>query len=427
MERYPKPLFMNAKFRQVTPFVSPDGGVRTSASRYTSRSGLFGLYKACALVVILCLIYLDIPSYIYVLHEGFLPKYFFFAFVIVVAPLLIWIRALLRYLISPFPLWALGLIILNIAHLLVALSDGDEGRASLIGTGIQYAVLTVLLGFACSITRSTSYERIFPFVAVLIPAMVIVDFLKPGVFYPLDTEGAVLGRAAATFINPTRAGEAMLITLLLAIPVLRPAYRALFLFLVGAGVVLTFSRAAILGWMLLWLFLLLRKAVPRYTLVVPLVALGAFPLLLGSFESYLGGREDLSAGLDNLLSRLEFFQDQVLDDASALERAEVLKAGLALFLKYPIFGAGAGATHLWSLPVSVHNQPVMLAAEYGVFGIALWLWLLVILWKGKYFQDRTLQLVPLTGFIFLSMFTHNMLDYLYWLLTFALVSGQRRA
>ena len=48
---------------------------------------------------------------------------------------------------------------------------------------------------------------------------------------------------------------------------------------------------------------------PKYTFAVPLLALGVLPLLLGSFESYLAGRADLSAGLDNLLGRLEFFQE----------------------------------------------------------------------------------------------------------------------
>ncbi len=417
---------MKPKFSQVMPFVRPVAGVRASASGHSSRPGPFGLYQTAALVVILCLVYFDIPGFIQGLHEGFLPKYFFFAFLIVVAPLLIWIRPLLRYLMSPFSLWASGLIILNIAHLLVALSDGDEARASHIETGIQYTVLTVLLGFACLMTQTTSYERIFPFVAVLIPIMVIVDFLNPGLFYPPGTEGILEGRAAATFTNPNKAGEAMLITLVLAIPVLRPPYRALLLLLVGAGVVLTFSRGAILGWILLWLFMLLRKAVPKYTLSIALVALGALPMLLTSFESYLSGRADLAAGLDDILARLAFFQHQTFDDGSALERAQVLEAGLALFLKHPIFGAGAGATHLWSLQVSIHNQPVMLAAEYGAFGIALWLWLAVILWKGKYFQDRTFQLIPLVGFIFMSMFSHNIFDHLYWLMTFALVSGQRR-
>jgi O-antigen ligase len=117
----------------------------------------------------------------------------------------------------------------------------------------------------------------------------------------------------------------------------------------------------------------------------------------------------------------------IFDDESTLERAQVSEAGLDLFLQDPIFGAGAGATHVWSLPASTHNELLMMAAEYGVFGIVLWAWLAVILWNGRYFQDKRLQMVSAFGFVFLSMFSHNVFDYLYWLVTFALVSGQRRA
>jgi O-antigen ligase/polysaccharide polymerase Wzy-like membrane protein len=415
---------MNAKYSDIPLAVSPDARGQATAS---SPQSLLGLYQVAVLVVVLCLVYLEMPSYIYTLNDSLLPKYFYYVFFVVLAPLLILrFRLLISYVTSPFSLWAFALIMLYAAHLMVALTDGDQSRVDVIGTRIQYDVLAVVLGFACSITRTTSYERIFPFLAFLIPTMVIVDFLHPGVFYTLGSEGTVPGRAAATFLNPTKAGEAMLLTFLLAIPVLRPRYRALLLFLVGAGVILTFSRAAILGWMLLWLFLLVRKGVPRYTLAAPMVALGALPLLLGSFESYLEGREDLSAGLDNILGRLEFFQDHALDDFSALERAQVLEAGLDLFLRNPVFGVGAGVTDLWSLPVSVHNQLVMLAAECGVFGIALWVWLAVILWKGQYFQDKGFHLTAVTGFVFLSIFTHNMFDFPYWLLTFALISGKRK-
>jgi O-antigen ligase len=219
----------------------------------------------------------------------------------------------------------------------------------------------------------------------------------------------------------------MLLTFLLAIPVLRPHYRAALLFLLGAGVIVTFSRAAIVGWMLLWAFLLVTKAVPKYTLAFPLVALGVLPLLLGNFENYLSGREDLAEGLANIQARLEFFQDQVLDDDSALARAQVFEAGVELFQQNPIFGAGAGATHLWSLGASTHNMPVMLGAEYGVFGIAFWMWLVVVLWRGSYFQDRRLRVAAVAGIVFLSMFTHNMFDSLYWLLTLTIVAAQQRA
>jgi hypothetical protein len=69
----------------------------------------------------------------------------------------------------------------------------------------------------------------------------------------------------------------------------------------------------------------------------------------------------------------------------------------------------------------------MLAPEYGIFGIALWTSLAVLLWKGKCLPEKTFHLAAVTGFVFLSMFMHNMFNYLYWFLTFALVSGQRRA
>ena len=416
---------MNAKSRTITPVVSPDARVRGTAS---SPQTLLGLYEVAVLVVVLCLGYLDIPNYISQLNASFQPKYFYYAFFVGVAPLLVLrFRSLISYIISPFSLWALGYITLNIIHLLLALIDGEQSRADIIGTKIQFASLAVALGFACSITRTASYERIFPFLAVLIPITVIVDFLHPGVFYPLGTEGTVPGRAAATFLNANKAGEAMLLTLLLAIPVLRPLYRALLLFLVGAGVILTFSRGTILGWMLLWSYLVLRRGVPKYTFSVSLLALGVLPMLLVSFESYLAGRADLSASLDNLLSRLDFFQSQALDDDSALVRAQVLEAGLDLFLDHPIFGAGAAVTLLWGLGHGVHNQLVMLAAEYGVFGIALWTSLAAILWKGKYFPEKTFHQAVVTGFVFTSIFTHNMFDYFYWFLTFAVVSGQRRA
>ena len=419
---------MKARFPQVMSFVRCDASVQETTSIPQPGPGHLRLYNICALAVVLCLGYLDVPSYVYALNEAFLPKYFFYAFFIAVTPLLVLrSRSLSSYLFSPFSLWAFALIVLNLAHLLDALIDGDQSRVSLIGTRIQYAVLVVLLGFACSTTRPASFERIFPFLAVMIPALVIWDFLSPGVLYPIGTDGSTLGRAAATFINPTRAGEAMLLTFVLAIPVLRPHYRAALLLLLGAGVIVTFSRAAIVGWMLLWAFLLVRKVVPKYTLALPLVALGVLPLLLGSFENYLSGREDLAEGLANIQARLEFFQDQVLDDDSALARAQGLDAGVELFRQNPIFGAGAGATSLWSLGAGTHNLPVMLGAEYGVIGIAVWVWLVVILWRGSHFRDRRLQVAMVAWFVFVSMFTHNPFDSLYWLLTFAIVAAQRRA
>jgi hypothetical protein len=63
-----------------------------------------------------------------------------------------------------------------------------------------------------------------------------------------------------------------------------------------------------------------------------------------------------------------------------------------------------------------------LAAEYGVMGILLWGWMLIMLCKSSFFSDRGLRYAMAFLFAFMSMFTHQMFDAAsYWLVTFALV------
>lgn len=385
------------------------------------------MYLTAAIVAIISLIYLDIPNYAHVLNSGIEPKYFYYALVLIVAPLLLLkFRKFVLYMASPFSLWVFAEIIIHSYGLL----DGNETTVHLIMLRNQYLILSLLFGFTASIARTESYEGIFLILAITIPVLVIIDFVSPGIFYPIDTQGTVLGRAAAMYINPTRAAEAILLTYLLAIPVMRLQYRTPLLLLAGAGVIVTFSRGPILVWMLFWLFLLITRKLSRYSLVFSIGVVVALPLLLSIFKSYLQTRQGLDFAIDNILDRLDFFQTQSLDDNSAQQRMAVLEAGWRVFLENPIFGAGTGITdvqsNMWPFDVNTHNQIVMIAAEQGIFGVALWVWLLVILWRGNYFQDIRLQLATAVGTFLMAFFNHNMFDTLYWLMTFALVSGRRQ-
>lgn len=386
------------------------------------------MYLTAAIAAVFSLIYLDIPSYLFVLNARLPPKYFYYALAVIVAPfLLLKLREFVLYMISPFSLWVLAEIIIHTHGLL----DGSEAMAQVIIFRVQYLILSILFGFTVSIARTESYEGVFRILATAIPVLVIIDFISPGTFYPIGTEATVLGRASAMYINPTRAGEAILLTCLLAIPVMRVQYRMPLLLLVGAGVLVTFSRGPILVWALFWLFLLITRKLPKYSSVFLIVVFAALPLLLSIFTSYLQARQDLGFGLSNILGRLDFFQTRSLNEDSAQERMAVLETGWRIFLENPIFGAGIGITdfqsNIWPHRVNTHNQIVMVAAEQGVFGIALWVWLLVILWQGSYFQDTRFQLAAAVGTFFMSFFGHLMLSDLYWLMTFALISGRRQA
>jgi O-antigen ligase len=190
-------------------------------------------------------------------------------------------------------------------------------------------------------------------------------------------------------------------------------------------VLVTFGRNSIIAWV--WVACLLAAAgtVPR----VGIVLLGAVALSAAMFASlladYVSGRPELVEAANDIVARLSFFTTGQATDDSAGMRLLVAEAGIQMFLDQPLFGAGAGATHFWSLPVSPHNQPVMLAAEYGVAGLVLWGWLMVQLWRGAFFAERPLQIAGALLAVYFSFFSHNLFDFVYWLISFALLSSRQ--
>lgn len=399
-------------------------------ARHALPSGVFwGLMRSMytlILVSVLVMVYLNLPNYGNTMNSALAPKYFYFAFAFLLLPLFVQSKALTSYMLSPIVLWAFVLLMLNLIHLLGGVSGGNFTRAGMISTRIQFIVLTLILGFAFAYARTASYEWVFPLIATVAPTIVIIDFLVPGLLYPAGTPGTVPGRASATYINPTIAGEVILLTYVLAIPALKMIYRTPLLILAGVGVILTFSRAPIIAWVALWVFLQARHLLPKHALVVVFSGLIAVPVIMAGFTEYIEGRHDLAGAVNDLQSRLNFFSEMKLNDHSSESRSAMLQAGWELFLQYPVEGAGAGATFVWSHSLGVHNQLMLFAAEYGFAGLLLWLSLAVLLARGKYFTDRSLQFAVVFLFVFMSMFTHNMMEMLHWTLTFALVCGKRK-
>jgi O-antigen ligase len=394
-------------------------------------------YQCAVLGLALLAIYANLPVYGYVRNAALLPKYSFFLLFFLMSPLvLVHQKAFADYLLSPFMFWASALVAVNLIHLAGWSASGEIGRivlvdtyeqmrASLISTRIQYILFAMMFGFAASTASGKTWLYAAVALAVLLPGAVLLDFAMPGLFYPGDINGAVLGRAAATFINPTTAGEALLHVFLLACAVTAFKYRSLLFLLVGAGVLVTFSRGSMIAWAVLLAILTWRRTLPRAAFVLTLAALAALVLSLGSLQHYLDSRDGFETAASNILARLNFFSSLSFEDDSAMERAQVAAAGWELFLQNPVFGAGAGATQFWTLRGGTHNQLLMLAAEYGVFGIGLWCWIAVILWRGRFFQDRGLQIGAVFVFAIMSMFTHQMFDAAsYWLATFAMASAR---
>lgn len=405
-----------------------------------SRGNFLIWYQTMVLGAALGAIYSNLPIYAYVLSPALLPKFFYFGIVFAITPLiLLKFHAFSAYLLSPFALWASLLLLLNLVHF-AGLSMGGgwgatyiighhiDAREALVATRIQYILFSIFLGFAAYTSSHTKYLKPVVCLMVALPVAVLLDFARPGLLYPIETEGAVLGRAAAMFINPTMAGEAVLTVFLIGCAVLGIRNRVPLFFLSGAAVIATFSRSSIIAWVLIMLILTVKRSLPKSAVITAALVLGLSVIFLSSFENYLDSRRELEAASSNILSRLDFFSSFKFDDDSSEERAAVIRGGWELFLQNPVFGAGAGATQFWAHRGSTHNQLLLLAAEYGIFGISMWVWLVIILWKGRFFKERGLQLAMVFLFVFMSMFTHQMLDAAsYWLATAALISIRKKA
>ncbi len=384
----------------------------------------FTRYQHLVLIGFILSVYLDIPSYLFVLNDSLLPKYFYFLFIFLVLPIIVLKdKAIFRYLQQPFVWWLAVFMVINIVHLIAELTDinANNDISNAIITRIDYFGLFLAIGFVVSITPTVSYQFLFPYLAVCITLLLVYDFLLPGVIYPIGYGYSVQGRAAATFINANRAGEALLLCLFLSIPVVRSWYLFLLYMLVGIGIYVTFSRAALIIWFFLGFFLFYIRSIPRYAFIVSFILIGFVYMAPALYQDYVLARTD-SSSEKNIQERMLFTQDANLSDSSSHERIMVLEEGLKVFFENPILGGGACMTSFWALRSGPHNTSVLLAAEYGIFGVALFLWLLVILLRGNYIMNKEYQIVGTLLILYLSIFTHNIVESLYFMLSFSILT-----
>lgn len=220
----------------------------------------------------------------------------------------------------------------------------------------------------------------------------------------------VTGRAAGLYVNPNISGQQLVMGMVLSVFVLPKKLRWWFCLFVATGMVLTFSRGAILLWMvavlgLAWgnVFVLPRK------LSVTAIGLGAIflgvALVAGNWVGVFK-----SAGLDSYLnentsSRIgQSFLEQ--KDYSSTTRMQVAEKGLSMTLEKPLLGWGVGATQNAATAISPHNMYILLGIEYGIVGILMLCVLIWLLWKVGNERSGIIAVLYAVG----GLFSHNNLE-----------------
>ena len=229
---------------------------------------------------------------------------------------------------------------------------------------------------------------------VLIPVTLAATAINIGEFaFGGEIFSKVGGRAAGLYENSNLSGAMLVAGMLLTSLRLPVALRFPYCLIVGVGVLVTFSRSALLLWTAALMGMLAFGWLTQHRKVA---LVGALILLSGAAQflatgGWVAAIEMSGAGdLLNANTRARFgssFLDQ--QDESKNEREQVALRAFEDWRDAPIIGKGIGYYVMvpehpndQSLPVRPHNQYMAVAGEMGFFGLAVVLTQLVLLWRS---------------------------------------------
>jgi O-antigen ligase len=358
-----------------------------------------------------------------------LPDYLYTAPIIPVPPL-VWIVALavlsipfLKKAVNiPKPLLAWMIFYLFVSILSLMTVSGDEisftdFRAKALS--VLFIVLMYVL-FQQKSLAHVKYTILFVVVMSVINNM--FELLSPRMFSELN-----VGRPAGFYIDPNQTGCALMLGMLLGITVIKKPYRWILILVAGIGIMATFSRGAIIGWLLCTIILIFGRVlsdqrrkilVPAVLLVIFLVSINPLKTLSEFFKG------DTSGASWDIVNRLEEFQNPSASEDSAMARQGVAAGAMLMFSNHPFWGNGLASTRKWMVAdVSTHNMYLYFMADNGILGI-LFLpgAILAVVYRNK--GEQVTILVCFAVFVSLwGLFSHEVLAERYTLSSFALLAA----
>jgi len=330
----------------------------------------------------------------------------------------------LSYLKNQYFIWCLVLIFMFAANLLrLKYGDYSIGSYDIELNRLQIFLMAPVIGFIITRLEFKYLKPFFLFLPVICTTIILFDFLNPGAVNYIHEIKITIGegtRVAGPWRNANIAGEATVLALIVCgILFKRPNYLLATIYLyAGLAMIVTGSRAGLIGYLLVGIFLLITRRLPLVTIIIPIYVALNIAQLLDQVEIAAAdaGRE---LGIKNLRDRLEFVTGtKDLDDASSESRTELFQNSLKESFDKPIFGHAVNYQDIKSNS-GTHNMATSFFYTYGIFGLAMWLWLAFSLLSKT--KKRRLDCIAASiAFIWFSMFTHNMLANVFWLIFFAL-------
>jgi len=385
---------------------------------------IFKYYGYVITVVFALLFYSNILIYIFTIDISLiLPRYYIYVFILLTAPYLFSYKISRNFIKSPLLLWCfIYLFIVTVWYIpdsqSVMVQDLFMQR---IGAVI---FLSLSLFVISNVAHGVNSVRWVILICVLLAVINnLYEIFHPFSFVPPGYDFSRIERSAGFYINPNQSGAALVLGLIFSIGLIPKIYRVPYTILTLLGVLLTFSRASILGWFVVVTIMVKQKTLRGKECLIGLVLITAMglmltPLLLDFIEVERG------IYLVDVHERIDWFGSlgEISIDASQEERLFLSRRSWDLFVNHPFIGNGMGSTETWSERTSTHNMYLYFMADYGIIGV-FFLPLLVLsvtcLARG---QARRMA-IPFSAFVlFWGFFSHNIVGEYYFLLSFALMA-----
>jgi O-antigen ligase len=359
-----------------------------------------------------------------------LPLLWLLAFLFASIPLFFSISNRLKYIPVPIVVWAVGYLVLPLISILISSQIPDlQLFENQIRTMIFLLLMLVIFSQHLLVLKWTKQTILLVTVANVL--MFIYEFFNPLAFYLIQDAA---GRSSGFYSDANSAGCALIIGMILSIDLIKPKYRLFFALFMFIGIATTFSRGAMIGWVIVVLLFMYNRVIPRYQLSLLFVSIFVSITILSSQLSNLANiktADGTELFNDGTLGRVEFlinpFGQQ--EDDSTDGRMHHVEEAWAKFNKQPFVGNGLGSggskTYRDSVgnPQRSHNIYLDRMVEYGFLGALIYPFLLLAcVWKAQ--GEHKKYTLPFVTFLLIwGIFSHATMDLFSLLISYAIMAN----
>jgi O-Antigen ligase len=377
--------------------------------------------RAVAVIAVLCF-FTNLSTYLFLSETAAIPGlYWIVGLGLLTLPLCVTREFLRNLRQSPIVRWCYGfLLVSGVWFLFQSQQVTEDSWHELQGRGLSVLYILIILCICSTEDGQLSMRRAILAVVLLAIGLNIYEMFSPSVF------SSVYGRSAGLYINPNMAGMALILGMILSIGLLPQRYRLFFVLLAGAGVFMTLSRGAIIGWAVSLLLLLKTGEVQlKRSFVGSLAAVAIILIVLVPWMDDLTSSSILSS---NSVDRLAWFKSPDALDHAASDRKEVLKVAVEKLGESPFMGNGVGASLKLlevegGVEISSHNQYIKMMVDHGVLGVFIPLLMILAATCGAKDEARRISATFASYLIVLGFFTHMIFESRFILMSFSLMAA----